>query len=76
MKQTYINNNDLQMLLNELSGIMPKFKNKTGITLEQFDIKLINKVPKQNILDNIMNYSKSLEVLKRKRTKPIMFIKN
>ncbi len=75
MKQSYNFNNDYRFLLNESSDTMPReTKNKnnsSGNELPESEM-----VPKKNVLDFIMHYSKSLEVIKYKCVKPVYFIKN
>lgn len=77
MDQLYtIGKNDLQNFLNELSGIMPKLKEKYEKTLREQAMEDKSNIPGKNILDNIMNYSRSLEVIKKKNDKPVFLIRN
>ena len=76
MKQNYTIYNDFSSLFNEIFSTMVKSKlNQKAI--EKPDLRNnYSKEPGKKVLNFIISYSKSLEVIKDNNTKPIMFIRN
>lgn len=83
MKQSFTLENDLAMMIDLLSEMVEN-KNLSQKQLEKVAGKLLNnmkqengnKVPSKNIVNNIMNYSRALNVLKPEKSKPFPVIIN
>jgi transcriptional regulator NrdR family protein len=83
MKQSFTLENDMAMMIDLLSE-MVESKNLSQKQLEKIAGKLLNnmkqenskKTPSKNIVNNIMNYSRALDVLKSEKSKSFPVIIN
>jgi len=83
MKQSFTLENDMAMMIDLLSEMVEN-KNLSEKQLEKIAGKLLNSmtnkqsknVPSKNIVNNIMNYSRALNVLKPEKSKPFPVIVN
>lgn len=83
MKQSFTLENDLAMILDLLSE-MVESKNLTEKQLEQIMEKIFHRYtpsrptlqPGKNIVSNLMNYSRALDVMKLQNRNPVHLIRN
>jgi hypothetical protein len=79
MKQYYKTENNFTFLSNELTGAMLKISHKhnlTHIAKTNIENTSFDFVPGKNVVDNIMRYSKAVEVVKNATQNPIFLIRN
>jgi polyhydroxyalkanoate synthesis regulator phasin len=83
MKQTFTIENELAMIIDLLTGMVEngsiKLEEADQIIeefLEMQNNKSREMLPGTNVINNIMNYSKSLDVFKHPRIKPTTLIVN
>ncbi|MBS4013477.1 MAG: hypothetical protein KGZ97_06910 [Bacteroidetes bacterium] len=79
MKQNYKTENNFTFLSNEMPGAMFNLSNKYNIP-HVSNMHSENKsglhVPGKSVIDNIMRYSRAVEVVKKTNKTPIFIIRN
>jgi hypothetical protein len=79
MKQYYKTENNFTFLSNELTAAMLKLSHKhkqPHIAKTNTESNSFGFVPSKNVVDNIISYSKAVEVVKNATQNPIFLIRN